>query len=130
MERGVSSSKKNRILSKALRMSHSCQQRLEKPDWSCRAQAGSGRTTDKTGVVGLGCFTGDMSVACQKSRLVFTMPPQRGPAEWTEDDFLRDSGDGVTEPALLSDDQLSQTLHCARPPPGPPQLPLPPFRLC
>ncbi|KAL7866701.1 hypothetical protein AOLI_G00145150 [Acnodon oligacanthus] len=80
MERGVSSSKKNRILSKALRMSHSCQ--------------------------------------------------QRGPAEWTEDDFLRDSGDGVTEPALLSDDQLSQTLHCARPPPGPPQLPLPPFRLC
>lgn len=37
-------------------------------------------------------------------------------AEWTEDDFLCDSGDGVTEPTLLSDDQLSQTLHCARPP--------------
>lgn len=32
-------------------------------------------------------------------------------AGWAED-FLCDSGDGVTEPALLSDDQLSQTLHC------------------
>lgn len=73
----MSSSKKNRILSKALHMSHSCQQRLQKSDWLCRAEAGSGRTTDKTGVVGLGCFAGDMSVACQKSKLVFTMPPQR-----------------------------------------------------
>lgn len=42
----------------------------------------------------------------------------RGWPEWTEDDFLCDSGYGVTEPTLLSDDQLSQTLHCARPPPA------------
>lgn len=42
----------------------------------------------------------------------------RGWTEWTEDDFLCDSGDGVTEPTLLSDDQLSQTLHCAHPPPA------------
>ncbi len=33
-------------------------------------------------------------------------------AGWAEEDFLHGSGDGVTEPALLSDDQLSQTLHC------------------